>query len=261
MGRIKGHYEWDDDDLTPGQKKEGGLHQNLFDQDGKLKGSARFVPDDGDDGEPLVVTETVFVHIDDRWEAESAAERDEVLARLALAIAAWGVTTAAPAIRRWWSESGRSALADRWDHRPRLRRRRSQNDEETGEPMSEVIVAPADRPRMSRAEAQARYVAALAARAYSEEQMKIVSEADLVDGGGVASVQRELSMLDTADLAGLLRSMSTNPQLLTEDALADLASVLGRHVPSPAPLSERQGRPPQIPSSDTSAAGLSDDVS
>ncbi|MFY1674029.1 hypothetical protein ACN27G_29430 [Plantactinospora sp. WMMB334] len=24
MGRIKGHYEWNDDDLTPGQKKEGG---------------------------------------------------------------------------------------------------------------------------------------------------------------------------------------------------------------------------------------------
>jgi hypothetical protein len=37
MGRIKGHYEWDDDDLAPGHKKEGGLHQNLFDSDGKLK--------------------------------------------------------------------------------------------------------------------------------------------------------------------------------------------------------------------------------
>ena len=46
MGRIKGHYEWDDDDLTPGQKKEGGLHQNLFDSEGNLKGSARFIPDD-----------------------------------------------------------------------------------------------------------------------------------------------------------------------------------------------------------------------
>jgi hypothetical protein len=34
MGRIKGHYEWDDDDLTPGHKKEGGLHQNLFDSEG-----------------------------------------------------------------------------------------------------------------------------------------------------------------------------------------------------------------------------------
>lgn len=64
MGRIKGHYEWDDDDLTPGRKKEGSLHQNLFDSAGNLKGSARFVPDDGTEPEPLVVTETVYVPVE-----------------------------------------------------------------------------------------------------------------------------------------------------------------------------------------------------
>ncbi len=37
MGRIKGYYEWDDDQLSPGQKKEGGLHQNLFDSGGSSK--------------------------------------------------------------------------------------------------------------------------------------------------------------------------------------------------------------------------------
>ena len=36
MARISGHYEWDDDELTPGQRKGGGLHQNLFDGEGKL---------------------------------------------------------------------------------------------------------------------------------------------------------------------------------------------------------------------------------
>ncbi|MGO1539840.1 MAG: hypothetical protein ACTHW3_10775 [Leucobacter sp.] len=56
MGRIPGYYEWDDDDLTPGQKKEGGLHQNLFDDEGKLKGSARFIPSDEDLSDPLIVT-------------------------------------------------------------------------------------------------------------------------------------------------------------------------------------------------------------
>jgi hypothetical protein len=44
VGRISGHYEWDDDDLTPGHKKKGGLHQNLFDSEGNLKGSARSSP-------------------------------------------------------------------------------------------------------------------------------------------------------------------------------------------------------------------------
>ena len=31
-----GIYEWDDDELTPGRKKEGGWSQNLFDPDGHL---------------------------------------------------------------------------------------------------------------------------------------------------------------------------------------------------------------------------------
>ncbi len=59
VGRIPGYYEWDDDDLTPGRKKEGGLHQNLFDADGSLKGSARFVPSDEVDRDPVYVTEYV----------------------------------------------------------------------------------------------------------------------------------------------------------------------------------------------------------
>ena len=46
MPRIRGFFEYDDDDLTPGKKKEGGLHQNLYDGDGKLKGTARFIPDE-----------------------------------------------------------------------------------------------------------------------------------------------------------------------------------------------------------------------
>ncbi len=45
MASIKRRYEYDDDDLTPG-KKEGGLHQNLFDSEGNLKGSASFIPDE-----------------------------------------------------------------------------------------------------------------------------------------------------------------------------------------------------------------------
>lgn len=35
MVSIDGRYVYDDDDLTPGTKKEGGLHQNLFDKDGR----------------------------------------------------------------------------------------------------------------------------------------------------------------------------------------------------------------------------------
>ena len=54
VGRIAGHYEWDDDDPAPSHKREGGLHQNLFDKNGKLKGNARFIPDDGSEAETLL---------------------------------------------------------------------------------------------------------------------------------------------------------------------------------------------------------------
>ena len=82
MGSIKGHYEWDDDHLTPGQKKEGGLHQNLFDSEGKLKGSARFIPEDGSDPEPLFVTETIYVPVERRRTREEEEEFQEAIAEL-----------------------------------------------------------------------------------------------------------------------------------------------------------------------------------
>jgi hypothetical protein len=44
MPSIDGRLEWDDDELTPGKEKERGLHSTLFDADGNLKSSARFVP-------------------------------------------------------------------------------------------------------------------------------------------------------------------------------------------------------------------------
>lgn len=65
MARQAGYYEWDDD-LTPGKKKEGGWHQNLYDTEGQLKGSARFVPVDDDQEDPIVVTETMYVPADER---------------------------------------------------------------------------------------------------------------------------------------------------------------------------------------------------
>jgi len=96
MGRIRGHYEWDDDDLTPGQKKEGGLHQNLFDGDGNLKGSAWFIPDDGPEPEPLVVTETVYVPVERRRRTREEEELDQAIAELVSHLVGRGIAKAGP---------------------------------------------------------------------------------------------------------------------------------------------------------------------
>lgn len=83
---------------------------------------------------------------------------------------------------------------------------------------------------MSRAEAQARYLAALAARAYSDEQMRLVASANIVDGegDGITELERSLAELPPAQVRSLLEAMATNPTMLSEDTLAELASILGR---------------------------------
>lgn len=188
-GESRG-YEWDDDDLTPGQKKEGGLHQNLFDSDGNLKGSARFIPDDETDSDDLVITETVYVPIEQRRKSREQEELEEAIAAIVAHLIDRGIARAKPIVAQWYRETARPAFAaQRAKIVARSARRKAHKtgviEAANVEPGQELIEAPAeDRPDMSRAEAQARYLAALAARAYSDEQMRLVASANIVDGGG-----------------------------------------------------------------------------
>lgn len=81
---------------------------------------------------------------------------------------------------------------------------------------------------MSRAEAQARYLAALAARAYSDEQMSLVTGASIVGGEGVAELEASLVHFPPVQIRALIEAMVTDPSMLAEDTLAELASILGR---------------------------------
>lgn len=238
MGRIGGHYEWDDDDLTPGRKKEGGLHQNLFDSEGNLKGSARFIPDDERDREPLVVTETVYIPVEQRRRSREQEEFDEAIAALVSHLIDRGIARAKPVAEQWWRETVRPAIDSR---RAKLSERRARRQAhkngtivagEVVEPAQDVVPAPQEenRPNMSSAEAQARYLAALAARAYSDEQMRLVTNANIVDAADIAELKRSLAELPAEQVKGLLEAMATNPSLLTEETLAELASLLGRRA-------------------------------
>jgi hypothetical protein len=122
MGSIKGHYEWDDDHLTPGPKKEGGLHQNLFDSEGKLKGSARFIPDNDRDPEPLFVTETIYVPVEQRRTREEEEEFQEAIAELVALL----ITEGKPLAEQWWRETARPGIdAQRMKRLERRSRRRA----------------------------------------------------------------------------------------------------------------------------------------
>lgn len=232
MGRIAGHYEWDDNELAPGQKKEGGLHQNLFDSDGKLKGSARFIPAQGGEFETIVVTETVYIPVGERRSTEEEEQFNEAISQMVNILIEIGIA-AKPHVEEWWRQTAWPAIvARRAKHAERRALRRARkNAKDAAEPTHELVAAAGEtRPLMSSAEAKARYLAALAARAYSDEQMRLVADAEIVDGENLEELERSLAELPPEQLKGLIHAMATNPALLGEENLAELASLLGRRA-------------------------------
>ena len=142
IAKIHGTYEYEDDDLTPGKKKEGGLHQNLFDNGGNLKGSTRFVPDDEQPEE-----QCGFGYVDPYFAAQVAAEAEaeerrrererqenaELLAKVLTLLATVAYVKAKPHAQRIWQEKVGPAIQAKRDARAarktRLQERRMNKKE------------------------------------------------------------------------------------------------------------------------------------
>ncbi len=229
MGSIKGHFEWDDDALSPGQSSKGGLSQNLYDDDGGLAGHAHFVPE----SDEVEITEYTFLPIETRRE-DVDADLAEALATLALAAMVWGTAVAAPHVKHWFQETARPALrvalAKVRLHKPGVIEGRAQvvQGAVVATPVNaevvEVLVEA--RPKMAIGEAQARMIAAVAAQAFAEEQLRLVNGADIVTDRPTSDVAQSLRELPEKELKELVVNLAKNPQLLTEDNLAQLASIL-----------------------------------
>lgn len=252
MASIKGRYEYDDDDLTPGKKKEGGLHQNLFDSEGNLKGSARFIPDEGQDDselEPVFAYEPVYVY-DEEYERRREREREEN-AELVAKVVVLLVAVATPHAKRLWHEKARPAIEAR---RARKAERKALKEAAKRPIVLEAMVVDSGqelavaeqvyRTDMSSAEAQARYLAALAARAFSDDQIKLVSNANIVDGEALGELQRTLAELPPQQVKGIIEAVEANPSVLTGDLLTELGKLLGldRAETDPDPIEQRSDR-------------------
>lgn len=247
MGRIRGHYEWDDDDLRPGMKAEGGLHQNLFDDEGRLRGSARFVPDD-DGSDPLIITETVYVPAEERRLTREDQELADTLAELLTVATALAIARAAPHVKQWWRRAVVRPMQAKRAERVARRRESVTAIEEPQQPSpterSDTTVTLSDtKPEMSFAEAQARYLAALAAQAYSEDQLRLIAGSRIVgvDDDRV-EIGHALAALPRDQVMALLKQMVKNPSMLSDDQLALLASSLGRARISTTPAPRSTGR-------------------
>lgn len=239
MARQAGYYEWDDD-LTPGKKKEGGWHQNLYDTEGRLKGSARFVPVDDDQEDPIVVTETMYIPADERLSKTQEMVAD-IIASVIVKLIEDGAKAATPRVKRWWNEAAVPFAKEKtngWKRRHTARHSEKKPKSVEGividdvasstEESSSAMIMPTDeRPVMSSAEAQARLLAAVAARAYSDEQLRMVSGSQIIDVENVATVQSALAQVPREHLIELIKYMTRNPRLLEESSLANLASLIG----------------------------------
>ncbi|CUU65393.1 hypothetical protein [Corynebacterium variabile] len=244
MGRIPGYYEWDDDRLSPGNKKEGGLHQNLFDEDGNLKGSARFIPSEESEPSSVDVTEHMFVTTEERRLSREQEELLDAVVKAAVAALCEQAVKAAPHVKQWWNSSFRPFLSKQRDRIPNLTRGKKHKAGDILDPVVDdnthqdrdlpAVTDSEPRPKMSAAEAQARYLAAMAAHAYSEQQLALLNSADIIDSANLAEIQNCIAELPPHQVRELMTQMVSDPSMLTEDNLAMLASLLDRTALPPA---------------------------
>lgn len=113
---MTGRLEWDDENLAPGNKKEGGYHNNLYDSDGRLKGSARFIPEYEPERPPA--DEPVEPNKKERQQRVAPqrlrtgiqAEATLLLAEIVRGLAKDLMEEARPHAERLWKEKGRQAV-------------------------------------------------------------------------------------------------------------------------------------------------------
>jgi hypothetical protein len=205
MSKIYGYYEYDDS-LTPGQAKDGGLSQLLFDSEGKLSDHASFLPEDPDDEDEYSYDST-----SPSGDSDSDADAQAV-ALLILAVigaAAGGyvlIRKATPQVQRMINERALPAVRSFW------KKVRGQGSEAEGAdvregsvivvqtppaheneavPGTDVAVAVA-KPQMSPAEWYDRFRAMFEARKFADEQWKLLSSVQVADDEAIAELQREM---------------------------------------------------------------------
>ena len=163
---------------------------------------------------------------------------------------------AAPHLRTWWIDRGRP-LFDRI--RRRVRRTRAEGDESADEHESQVVVGvpmiessevtsalEAYQAPMHSSEAKERLVAALVARAFSDEQFRVLRSARIETGGESAEVAIPLDSLTPDQLAdGIRKVLEANtswPDLATLDVLDHVIETGDFNVPDLVNTASRAGR-------------------
>jgi hypothetical protein len=226
MTSIRGRYEYPDD-LTPGQSKDGGLHQNLYNSNGRLVDHGTFFPDD--EKETIADSPPVIINITNEYTADSQEEEpsgEAIIAALVLISA----IAAAPYIKNWWNNQAFPFIKSAWNSLTGTRETENRvapvelatfiesaqatTVDAPSKSSREVIAALTEyRSSMSSAEARERFIAALMARLFSEEQLRLLSNARIED----SELTNAVEALTPKQIGDSIRlTLETNPSLLDE---------------------------------------------
>lgn len=235
MPEIKGSLIWDDDELRPGKKKEGGLHSNLFDEEGDLQASASFIPDE---------------------ERSKGSQNLLVIVGVSLVGGLAGGLLGSRVSARLGTGKGvlKHRLKKKRSERLQVSEARAELCETRTDELG-VIPESIIRPKMSRAEAQARLNAADAlsvraevAGAFAEAQRRIVAEAEISEDVDLDQVQPQLvnhsqRELDEFEAFSSNRLALPAAELPVDGSLANPAASLWRRgrdqEPAPKTKDER----------------------
>lgn len=169
--------EYDDDaELSRSHKREGDFSALTRDADGNLKHATLSDADEFDLG-PV----TDWTHAPDESTTEQQTWSEEDVEVLALLISAV-VLAARPHVERWWKERALPAIkATNRTVRERFKRsRRSEQALSPTERVASTDLAPGvARLTISPEEAEQRLLAALVARAFSDEQLRVLLNASI----------------------------------------------------------------------------------
>ncbi|MEU6183710.1 hypothetical protein [Streptomyces coeruleorubidus] len=240
---IPGRLEYPEG-LTPGKTEKGGLHPNLYDSQGGLTSHADFFPDTENEAAGRECRPTPRKKgCDEFTEAIRDEIRDAILYLLGRAIDR-AVVAAESRIERWWDDQALPAIKSRLNKT--LQRNRPAENRETDSQSSiveastvieatvvdsspeEISVLDGNKARMSSAEARMRLLLALMARAFSEEQVRVVSNA-IIEDDDFAELKRAVDELTPQQIANIIQTLEVNPLFLSDETWTELEKTLGRN--------------------------------
>ena len=224
-----GVFRWDDEVGHPGNGAGGGWSDNLYQDNVRgTTGSASFYPDDNAlDSADDYSYENTFVTSDYRRESEDSDELAEAVGELLFALTMMGIVKAAPHVKKWWQEQAGPAVSRQAKKVRNFGRKKKPEIAVSASAEEYHMAVTVDRRQiMSKEEAMSRFIAALAARAFSDEQLRMVNGARILEVENYTDIERTIAQLPPEQLQAQILEMVKNPALLEDASLADLASTL-----------------------------------